>query len=164
MGRINKIANPKLLNGPAKLTNAMPLLGLLKLLKFTGTGLADPNINRPPVAIQTKTGTKIEPIGSMCGIGLRVILPCSLAVSSPSFSAISPWLISWIMAEKIKMTKVISKLIDFNFQFLILQFPVKTQCFNVTLKIHCKLKIENYKLFLLLIVANHAKITKYLNS
>lgn len=101
----NKIANKKLLSGPAKATSAIPNLRGLKAEKSTGTGLAAPKIMGEPTA-NNKSGNKIEPNGSMCGKGFRVILPWSLAVLSPNFSAISPWLTSWTMAENIKITKV----------------------------------------------------------
>jgi hypothetical protein len=44
IGITNNKAKAKFDSGPAKDTKAIPLFGLRKLLKFTGTGLAAPKI------------------------------------------------------------------------------------------------------------------------
>ena len=44
-------------------------------------------------------GRMMDPKGSMCLAGLRVSLPASRAVGSPSRAAITPWATSWRMIE-----------------------------------------------------------------
>mgnify|MGYP004499737293 CR=1 FL=1 len=61
--------------GPAKAVIAISLLGFLKLLGFTGTGLAQPKPNN---------NIPSAPIGSILGIGSKVNLPLFFAVGSPS--------------------------------------------------------------------------------
>ena len=65
--------------GPASAVSAMPFLGWLKFLVFTGQGFAQP---KPTMSIEMK------PIGSRCFTGLSVTLPKFLAVGSPSLYAI----------------------------------------------------------------------------
>jgi hypothetical protein len=72
-------------------------------LGFTGTGLAYPNTGR--LAIAAIAGRMMVPKRSMCGIGLRVRRPASLAVRSPNHSATTPWLISWRMTATIRQPK-----------------------------------------------------------
>ncbi len=74
-------------SGPMMETRISSLLKLEKFNGFTGTGLAQA-IKTLPVANSEKSGTKIEPTGSICGIGLSVNLPISLAVLSPRRKAI----------------------------------------------------------------------------
>ena len=66
-------------NGPAKATSASPFFPLLKALKLTGTGFAQPRM-MPPGNIAQSNGNIIEPKGSMCFIGFNVSLPIIFAV------------------------------------------------------------------------------------
>ena len=62
IGNINNTAKIKLLKGPTTETKAIPNLRGLRLLKFTGTGLAAPNT----IGLRTSNknpGNKIEPNG-----------------------------------------------------------------------------------------------------
>src|ERR1035437_8107843 len=84
-------------NGPANETIASSRKGLLKFFLFTGTGLAHP-INANPVANEA-IGIITVPIRSICFNGLRVSLPCFLAVLSPSILADKAWANSWKVIE-----------------------------------------------------------------
>ncbi len=86
--KTQKIAMIKLEAGPAAATHNMSFLGLFKLAKLTGTGLAQPN--KMPPNIKVKAGNKMVPIGSICLIGLRVIRPIFSAVKSPKYFAAYP--------------------------------------------------------------------------
>jgi hypothetical protein len=76
--------------GPAAETRAESLRGFLRLLKATGTGLAEPNIKLPFERINSIIGTRTVPIGSICAIGFKVSLPIIFAVGSPSLYAVYP--------------------------------------------------------------------------
>ena len=102
-GIAKSIARPRLDSGPARETNAIPLFGLRRLLKFTGTGFAAPSITGLPTNIK-KSGSNTEPNGSICGNGFKVIRPSTRAVSSPSFSATTPCMTSCTIAEKRRIT------------------------------------------------------------
>lgn len=65
-------ARAKFVNTPAEATNVSPNLPLT-LCTLYGTGFAQPK--NTPAVINAIKGTIIEPIISMCGIGLRVNLP-----------------------------------------------------------------------------------------
>jgi len=99
--------------GPAKATIPSPKRRFLKLYGLIGTGLAHPSIT-PPGNKAHRRGTAIEPIGSMCFIGFKVILPSSFAVGSPWYKAAIPWATSWITIEKtnIAMENIIGVIID----------------------------------------------------
>lgn len=75
--------------GPARATQIISCLGFLRLWKFTGTGLAQPNIIGDLVMIKSK-GRTIVPIRSIWGMGFRVNLPERRAVGSPHLSATQP--------------------------------------------------------------------------
>ncbi len=68
--------------GPANATQIMSRLGLRKLPKRTGTGLAAPRMMGLPTRTRNK-GSKMVPKGSMCLSGLSVTRPNIQAVSSP---------------------------------------------------------------------------------
>jgi len=68
--------------GPAKETRAVSLKRFSKLNSFIGTGLLHPNL---------KKIIQIAPIGSICFRGLRVNLPFTFDVKSPSFVAVQAW-------------------------------------------------------------------------
>ena len=102
------IANPKLANTPAAETNSSPFLKLEKFKGLTGTGLAQAKKGPmlPPERSGGKMksrGTRIVPIGSICGKGLRVSRPALSAVLSQNFKATSPCITSWTMTEKSRM-------------------------------------------------------------
>ena len=61
--------------GPASATQTMSRLGLFRLPKRTGTGLAYPNMNAPLVENNNIRGIRIVPTGSMCRIGFSVMRP-----------------------------------------------------------------------------------------
>ncbi|MFH1643092.1 MAG: hypothetical protein ABH967_00425 [Patescibacteria group bacterium] len=87
----NKIAIEKLAMGPAKATFKFPHLLSLKLLGLIGTGFAHPIIGPLPEVIKNKSkGSKTEPMGSRCSMGLIVNLPAFFAVSSPKERAMLP--------------------------------------------------------------------------
>src|SRR5581483_9453695 len=67
--------------------------GFLKLLGFTGVGLAQPKVGM--WAKYASTGIRIVPMGSMCLTGFRVIRPSILAVGSPQRLAIQACADSW---------------------------------------------------------------------
>lgn len=102
-------AKAKLERTPAADTISSPVRKLLKFNGFTGTGLAQAIRNPGGVPVKKegnsrRAGKRIEPIGSMCGIGFKVSLPAFWAVLSPNFRAISPCITSWIMTENINIT------------------------------------------------------------
>jgi len=77
-------------SGPAIPTQSISLRGFLNAEKFTGTGLAYPKRNLPPVEKNNNKGRTTVPIGSMCAKGLSVNLPEYLAVGSPNLYAAHP--------------------------------------------------------------------------
>ncbi len=105
--RTNKpkhIAIAMLVKGPAKETFRAPHFWSLKLYGLTGTGFAQPtNIGLPMK--NKKTGNKIEPNKSKCGIGFKVRRPAYFAVGSPRELATYPCANSWMMTENNKTTK-----------------------------------------------------------
>ena len=86
-------ARMRLVAGPARATSTDWFRGWRSRLMLTGTGLAQPKMGLCVRA--STTGTRIDPTGSMCLIGLRVSRPARLAVSSPHQRATTPWLTSW---------------------------------------------------------------------
>ena len=105
--RLARIAKTTFVRGPAKETSARSFLPSLKLNGSTGTGLAAPIIIGEP-EIRRIRGRAILIRGSICFLGSRVNRPKRRAVGSPRRSATNPWAISWMMAEKIKITRKIS--------------------------------------------------------
>jgi hypothetical protein len=75
--------------GPISETSISSCRKLEKFIGFTGTGFAHA-IKTCPAINNEKRGTMIDPIRSICGIGLNVKRPASRAVGSPSRSAIHP--------------------------------------------------------------------------
>lgn len=73
----------KLAKTPAADTSSVSLGWLRRLLKFTGTGLAQPKITGEPVIISSR-GKISDPVISRCFMGFNVNLPASLAVWSPN--------------------------------------------------------------------------------
>jgi len=96
------IANRILEIGPAIATNNSPHLWFFRLYGLYGTGFAHPKIKLVFIRIKIP-GTKKEPTGSRCLIGLRVNLPAYFAVTSPINKAAYPWATSWITTDNIKM-------------------------------------------------------------
>lgn len=99
-----KIAKPKLAKIPAIETNSSPILKFEKFRGLTGTGLAQPMANWPEVETNISIGSRIEPSGSIWGIGFKVSLPATSAVRSPNFKATSPCMTSWTITENKRMT------------------------------------------------------------
>ncbi len=96
-------ARIKLVATPPIATANNPNLGfLLKFAGLYGTGFAHPKI-KPPNKSPIR-GKRIDPIGSMCGIGFKVKRPALFAVSSPKNKAATPCAISCKIIETIKMT------------------------------------------------------------
>ena len=79
-----------LIPGPAAATSTMSRRGRRSRRKSTGTGLAKPNIIRPPDASSSIAGRITVPNGSMWRSGLKVTRPSRWAVSSPSRQATAP--------------------------------------------------------------------------
>ena len=81
------IASTELERGPARDIRAESRLGLAKLYGSKRTGFAQPktigNLNKIKIS-----GNKTVPMISIWARGLRESLPASLAVGSPSLSAI----------------------------------------------------------------------------
>ena len=80
----------RLAPGPAAATHSMWRLGLRRLAKFTGTGLAQPKMKPPPTSLESASstsGTATVPIGSIWRIGFRLTRPCEYAVRSPKYFA-----------------------------------------------------------------------------
>ena len=77
------MAKKRFMAGPAAATNAISLLGLNSFLGSMGTGLAHPNKNPPGKRKIKERGTRILPMGSICGSGFNVRRPRDLAVGSP---------------------------------------------------------------------------------
>lgn len=80
---------------------AMWPVGLVNRPGLTGTGLAQPK--RGPFASASIAGSRIEPNGSICGIGLSVRRPALRAVGSPSLPATKPCETSCTMIDGIRM-------------------------------------------------------------
>ena len=92
--------------GPAREQSSIPFLGSLKQRMFTGTGLAQPKTKAPERLVSKKHK---RPMGSMCGRGLRVMRPMSLAVGSPILRAAQPWPTSWRMMPRKAGMKTMAK-------------------------------------------------------
>ncbi len=75
----------RLLNGPAAATHNMSRFGRRRLPKFTGTGLAQPNMIG--VNSSVNSGTTIVPSQSMWRSGFRLMRPAACAVMSPKWRA-----------------------------------------------------------------------------
>ena len=84
------IASAKLVAGPAAATNTISRRGLRSRAKFTGTGLAHPNMKGARTS-NSNAGSMMVPNPSMCFRGLKVTRPIRNAVSSPSRQARYPW-------------------------------------------------------------------------
>ncbi len=76
------MANKIFVRGPERETRAMSLRPSLKLNGSIGTGFAPPKMIGD--VRNSMTGRMMLMKGSMCFMGLRVNLPRSLAVGSPS--------------------------------------------------------------------------------
>src|SRR6187402_2996620 len=87
------VASTRLVPGPAAATAIIPKRGLLRRCLVTGTGLAQPNAGRP--LRMSRPGRISVPNGSTWRIGLRLSRLRSLAVGSPSMSAVQPCATSW---------------------------------------------------------------------
>ena len=83
-------ASTKFIAGPAIETRMSSQRPFRKLFAFTGTGLAQPIMNRPTPNGRkiSSSGSRTVPIGSICTMGLSEQRPCNRAVSSPHFSAV----------------------------------------------------------------------------
>ena len=68
-----------------------------------GTGLAQPMMNPPMVAVMMKTSV---PMGSRCLMGFRVSRPAILAVGSPNQYETRPWATSWQVTARRKGTAI----------------------------------------------------------
>lgn len=95
-----RAAKIKLENGPANETKRSFFKGSLKFLRSIGIGFAQPIRMNPEV--KAKNGITRLPTMSICFIGLRVSLPCFLAVSSPYLLATKAWEYSCIASDKKK--------------------------------------------------------------
>jgi len=107
MIRLTTTAIKIFVSGPESETRARSFRPSLKLNGSTGTGFAAPKITGDPETIKI-SGRRMLINGSMCFLGSSVSLPASLAVGSPSLSATNPCAISCRIAEKIKITNIIS--------------------------------------------------------
>ena len=76
------IAIKKFDTGPASAVRALSRLLCSKFHSLIGIGLLQPNRNITII---------MAPIGSICANGLRVNLPCALAVGSPNLYALHAW-------------------------------------------------------------------------
>jgi hypothetical protein len=85
--------------GPAKATQNMPARCGLRFEKFTGTGLAQPNMKGLNASVTI--GTSTVPSGSMCFTGFSVTRPSIHAVESPKRLATKPWAASCSVIAKI---------------------------------------------------------------
>jgi hypothetical protein len=100
-------ARRKFERGPAAETTKFARRGFFVLRRSTGVGFADPKMR--PEKTYRMIGTRIDPIGSMCRRGLRLIRPRSRAVVSPNFKADQAWADSWKEMAKRTMASWIAK-------------------------------------------------------
>ncbi len=87
------VASRRFESGPAAETARLARRGFFVRRRSTGVGFAAPKMR--PEKTYSRIGTRIEPTGSMCRMGLRLIRPRSRAVVSPNFSAVQACADSW---------------------------------------------------------------------